>query len=132
MNHDDRMDVLSYFAPQVKSIQKQKEKKLKMSSRSLEIKNVKFSNPATIVFWEDGTKTVVKAQNEPFDPEKGLAMAIAKRVISDKGNYYNEFRRWLATGILNSSEPDSGTVIGSVTEKIITDDGVMLKVELYK
>ena len=59
------------------------------------IKNVIFNNPATIVFWNDGTKTVVKAENEPFDPEKGLAMAIAKKSLGNKSNYYNEFKKWL-------------------------------------
>lgn len=59
------------------------------------IKNVKFHDPATIVFWEDGTKTVVKCGDDDiFDPEKGLAMAIAKRAISNHGNYYNEIRKW--------------------------------------
>lgn len=59
------------------------------------IKNVIFNDPATIIFWSDGTKTVVKAEGEPFDPEKGLAMAIAKRVLGNKGDYYNEFKKWL-------------------------------------
>ena len=59
------------------------------------IKNVIFNDPATIVFWSDGTKTVVKAENESFDPEKGLAMAIAKKALGNKGNYYNEFKKWL-------------------------------------
>lgn len=59
------------------------------------IKNVIFNDPATIVFWDDGTKTVVKAENEPFDPEKGLAMAIAKKSLGNKGDYYNEFKKWL-------------------------------------
>ena len=59
------------------------------------IENVIFNNPATIVFWDDGTKTVVKAENEPFDPEKGLAMAIAKKVFGNQGSYYNEFKKWL-------------------------------------
>lgn len=62
---------------------------------STEIKNVIFNDPATIVFWDDGTKTVVKAENEPFDPEKGLAMAIAKKALGNKGDYYNEFKKWL-------------------------------------
>lgn len=62
---------------------------------STEIKNVIFNNPATIVFWSDGTKTVVKAENEPFDPEKGLAMAIAKKALGNEGNYYNEFKKWI-------------------------------------
>ena len=59
------------------------------------IRNVIFNDPATIVFWNDGTKTVVKAENEPFDPEKGLAMAIAKKFFGNEGNYYDIFREWL-------------------------------------
>ena len=37
----------------------------------------------------------MKAENEPFDPEKGLAMAIAKKSLGNKGDYYNEFKKWL-------------------------------------
>lgn len=59
------------------------------------IKNVIFNPPATIVFWSDGTKTVVKAKNEDFDPEKGLAMAISKKMLSNNGSYYNVFKKWL-------------------------------------
>lgn len=59
-----------------------------------EIKKVIFNNPATIVFWADGTKTVVKAENEDFDPEKGLAMAIAKKALGNKGSYFNKIKRW--------------------------------------
>ena len=59
------------------------------------IKNVIFNDPATIIFWSDGTKTIVKAKNESFDPEKGLAMAISKKFLGNKGNYYDEFKKWL-------------------------------------
>ena len=62
-----------------------------------EIKNVIFNPPATIVFWQDGTKTVVKATNEIYDPEKGLAMAIAKRALGNQGNYYNIIKKWVGT-----------------------------------
>lgn len=61
----------------------------------LEIEKVIFNEPATIVFWSDGSKTVVKCANEEFDKEKGLAMAICKRVLGNKGNYFNEFRKWI-------------------------------------
>lgn len=61
----------------------------------LTIRKVIFNDPATIVFWEDGTKTVVKCADEVFDPEKGLAMAISKKVYGNKGNYYNNFRKFL-------------------------------------
>lgn len=60
------------------------------------IKNVIFNDPATIVFWADGTKTVVKAQDgDIFDPEKGLTMAISKKALGNKGNYCNELKKWL-------------------------------------
>lgn len=59
------------------------------------IKRVIFNNPATIVFWEDGTKTVVKAHGDEFDEEKGLAMAIAKRALGNTGRYYNVFKKFV-------------------------------------
>ena len=34
-----------------------------------------------------------------FDPEKGLAMAIAKKVLGNKGNYYDVFREWIPEDI---------------------------------
>lgn len=50
------------------------------------IENVIFNDPATIVFWLDGTKTVVKCgEDDIFDPEKGLAMAIAKKSLGNQG-----------------------------------------------
>lgn len=60
-----------------------------------EIKRVIFSGPCTIVIWEDGTKTIVRCQNEEFDPEKGLAMAFAKKLFGNKGKYYDNFKKWL-------------------------------------
>jgi hypothetical protein len=60
------------------------------------IKDVIFNDPATIVFWADGTKTVVKCQNDDvFDPEVGLAMAIAKKALGNKGNYCNTIKKWI-------------------------------------
>lgn len=63
------------------------------SKYTFAIRKVIFNYPATIVFWEDGTKTVVKAgKREPYDREKGLAMAIAKKALGNKGSYYNVFK----------------------------------------
>ena len=59
------------------------------------ITKIKFNPPATIIFWADDTKTVVKAHDEGFDPEKGVVMAIAKKALGNKGNYYNEIRKCL-------------------------------------
>ena len=53
-----------------------------------EIKKVIFNDPATIVYWKDGTKTVVKCQKgDVFDQEKGFAMAFLKKCWGNKGNF---------------------------------------------
>lgn len=73
------------------------------------IDDVIFSGPATVVKWKDGTKTVVKcAKNDNFDPEKGLAMAIAKKALGNKGNYYETIRKWMHPGV---------TVLKTITVK---------------
>lgn len=60
------------------------------------IKDVIHNDPATIVFWSDNTKTVVKCQDgDIYDPEKGLAMAISKKALGNQGNYCEVFKKWL-------------------------------------
>lgn len=58
------------------------------------IKKVVFNDPATIVFWADGTKTVVKCSElDIFDCEKGLAMAVASKLYGDE--FHTTFRKAL-------------------------------------
>ena len=59
------------------------------------IKKVIFNDPCTIVIWIDDTKTVVRAEGELFDQEKGLAMSISKKFFGNSGNYYEIFKKWL-------------------------------------
>ena len=74
-----------------------------------------YNDPATIVYWADGTKTVVKAQNgESYDPEKGLAMCFAKKARGNKGNYYEEFKKHLP-------EPEESESLGDVLVENIAD-----------
>ena len=62
----------------------------------LQIEKVIFDGPATIVFWSDGDKTVVKCQKDDvFDPEKGLAMACTKKLYGKKGRYFNEIKKFI-------------------------------------
>ena len=68
----------------------------KQQKKGVYIEKVIFNDPATIILWSNGEKTIVKCgDGETFDPEKGLAMAIVKYVYGNKGNYYNEFKKWL-------------------------------------
>lgn len=49
---------------------------------SLGVKQVIFSGPKTIVFWLDGTKTIVSCgEGDDNDPYAGLCAAVTKRVF---------------------------------------------------
>lgn len=65
---------------------------------------VVFNGPATIAFWSDGTKTVVKCQDgEPFDPEKGVALAMLKKYFG--GSRFNDVLKKLIDGANTCNEP---------------------------
>lgn len=103
--HDsDAIDAFRYLANSMYGIY----------SRSLSVKNVIFNDPATIVIWSDGVKTIVKcADGDVFDPEKGLAMAIVKRVFGNKGYYNNIIKKWL---------PKEDTVDGAVESNVKSEE----------
>lgn len=64
--------------------------------REYKIDKVIFNGPATIVFWCDGSKTVVKCgSNDVFDKEKGIAMCFVKKIYGNKGCYNNVFKPWI-------------------------------------
>lgn len=91
---------------------------------TVSIKKVIFNDPATIVFWADGTKTVVKcADFDIFDPEKGLAMAICKRVYGEL--FHSVFKEFLPEEDhkipLSTCFDDIRRVFGSVTININTN-----------
>lgn len=60
------------------------------------IEKVIFNNPATIVLWSDGTKTVVKCgKDDVYDEEKGLALCFMKKALRNKGSYNNTFKKYI-------------------------------------
>lgn len=61
----------------------------------IKIKRVIFNDPATIVIFEDGSKSIVKVHNEVYDKEKGLAMALLKKIQGNTGKYYDVFKKWI-------------------------------------
>lgn len=53
---------------------------------NIKVKSVKFSGPATIVFFEDGTKAVTKCRDgDEYDINLGVSWAICKKVARDMG-----------------------------------------------
>ena len=92
-NHrDDAVDALAYCTHDIQSVRHYREiiknnnyNQVNQKQLKLNIRKVIFNDPATIVFWLDGTKTIVKkADDESWDPEKGLAMAIIKKYFRTK------------------------------------------------
>lgn len=54
------------------------------------IKKVIFNPPATIILWEDGTKTVVKAmKGTEFNPYYGFTAAVTKKVFDSNSRVSN-------------------------------------------
>lgn len=93
--HRDALDNARYIA-QARAMLNTAHAKEAAAMNAAVIKDAIFAPPATIVYWSDGTKTVVKcSEKDIFDPEKGLAMAIAKRCGGNKGSYYKEIHNWV-------------------------------------
>lgn len=63
---------------------------------TMQIERVIFNAPATVVYWKDGTKTVVKCQDgDTYSKETGLAMAIAKKAYGNDGKYNDIMKAWI-------------------------------------
>lgn len=56
------------------------------TDKELKVTKVIYNNPATIVYFSDGSKSVVKLHPEDtFDKTTGLLMAISKRLLGSEG-----------------------------------------------
>lgn len=89
----------SIYGAHSKTLKEEIQMKTKSKIAYNPIKKVIFNDPATIVFWKDGTKTIVKNQEgTEFDPEKGLAMAICRHYLCDicgLERYDGVFKRYM-------------------------------------
>ena len=84
---------------------------VKFGMCSVSICKVIFNDPATVVLWSDGTKTVVKCGPEDtFDTEKGLAMAIVKKMAGNDNRFHKVFKQYTKK---KKKEPGS---IGSISD----------------
>ena len=103
-------------------------------------KKVIFNEPATIVLWNDGTKTVVKHQEDDtreFDPEVGYAMCYLKKLLGNTGNFNNIFRDKAYLEALEPMDESSSTWKDFLTlcqNGLVNDDTINkeLSVGYYK
>ena len=60
------------------------------------VKKVIYNDPATIIFWTDGTKTVVKCQEgDTYSKEKGFVMAYLKKMLGNDNTFNKEINKWV-------------------------------------
>ena len=59
---------------------------------SLVPQQVIFNPPATIVYWKDGDKTVVRCDNDEFSEEFGFAMACMRKIYGTRANFKAQFK----------------------------------------
>ena len=61
-----------------------------------DIKQVIFNDPATIIVWKDGHKTVVKCEKgDTYNKEFGLALCLIKEFFNNTGAYNKIFEKWI-------------------------------------
>lgn len=59
-----------------------------------DVKKVIINDPATIILWKDGSKTVVKCtENDEFDPEKGILLALVKHMLFEDSS--TRMSKWM-------------------------------------
>lgn len=66
------------------------------TSKEIRIRKVIFSGPATIVFWNDGSKTVVKCtKGDHLNYEMGIAMCTLKKLFGDSYlDFKKDLKKW--------------------------------------
>ena len=61
-----------------------------LANGAIDPKEVIFAPPATIVYWQDGTKTVVKCSEEDeFSEEMGFVLCFMKKWFGNTGKFNN-------------------------------------------
>jgi len=81
LNGEDFLDAMRYCYNDILSVEKYASyNELRVDIPNM-IDRVIFNNPATIILWKDGSKTVVKkTEDDVWDPEKGFCMAVIKKL----------------------------------------------------
>lgn len=99
-----------------------KEEKTMNCDVRLNIKDVIFSDRVTVILWKDGTKTMVRAgKREHYDPEKGFAMAVCKKMFGNKGNYYEVFKKYVPVTDYIVDKKDAKKDI-MITDQAVSDE----------
>ena len=84
IKNDDFLDAMRYYYNDIATVENYSESiELRIDIPGM-IDRVIFNDPATIILWKDGSKTVVKrSYDDIWDSEKGFCMAIIKKLYGN-------------------------------------------------
>ena len=84
IKNDDFLDAMRYYYNDIAIVENNSESiELRIDIPGM-IDRVIFNDPATIILWKDGSKTVVKrSYDDIWDSEKGFCMAIIKKLYGN-------------------------------------------------
>lgn len=83
--------IKGYIVDKKMKKEKGNEKNGETKKGEVKLKRVIFSNPATIAFWSDGTKTVVKCEaGDEYSEKIGLALCYLKKLTGNKSQTLND------------------------------------------
>lgn len=109
--------------PIITAVQKTRIKGEENTMTKPEIKKFFYSGRTTVVIWDDGTKTMSSPSgDETFDPEMGLAMAVAKKYFGNR----HKFEKVVADALYGKYLDDYKKMfVDKWTKnfKTLTDDG---------
>lgn len=82
-------DFLRYYLSHNREVNEMLRRGEYRDDHSVYIERVLHDEPATVMFFSDGTKTVaICGKDEVYDREKGILVCLAKRLISSKNMNY--------------------------------------------
>ena len=84
IKNDDFLDSMRYYYNDLETVENDLESiELRIDIPGM-IDRVIFNDPATIILWKDGSKTVVKrSYDDIWDSEKGFCMAVIKKLYGN-------------------------------------------------
>lgn len=128
MNYISDSDIINVFIDQM--FDEARKSAARTRAAMPMVDHIIANEPATIVFWADGSKTVVKQQpgDGVYDVEKGFAMALIKHLMGDKGNYNNYIKDALSTVVEPKKSKEiaklpSGLDASDISELILEQQG---------
>ena len=96
----------------------------------LTIKKIMYKPPATIVFWNDGTKTVaVCEKGDTYNRELGFALCVLKKKYGNK-KVYDMFDKYVHS--VSAYSKDDGAMVWEDKPEEKKSNGVRKRVKVHR